>query len=61
MVQLSRRDNLVSRGGIVHVGEAEGRSRVTEAGPGSTDSNAMRVGEPHCRELEPDRRVAAPP
>ena len=31
---------------IVHVGEPEGRSRVAEAGPGSTNPNAVRVGEP---------------
>jgi hypothetical protein len=36
----------VSRVGIDHVGEPEGRSRVAEAGPGSTNPNAARVGEP---------------
>jgi hypothetical protein len=36
----------VSRVGIDHVGEAVGRSHVAEAGPGSTNPNAMRVGEP---------------
>jgi hypothetical protein len=50
---------LVSRVGIVHVGEAEGPSRVAEAGPGSTNPNGTRVGDPKFRELESARRVVA--
>src|SRR5262245_66546810 len=43
---LSRYGAMVSRVGIVHVGELEERSRVAEAGPGSTNPNEVRVGEP---------------
>jgi hypothetical protein len=35
---------MVSREGIDHVGEAEGRSRVAEADAGQTSPNAVRAG-----------------
>jgi hypothetical protein len=37
---------MVSRVGIVHVGEAAGRSRVAEADLGATNASAMSDGEP---------------
>jgi hypothetical protein len=51
-------ERVVSRVGIVHVGEPEGRSRVAEAGLDSTNPNEMRVGEPKFRQLEPDQLLA---
>jgi hypothetical protein len=55
---LSAYGRMVSRVGIVHVGEPEGRSRVAEAGPDSTNPNEMRGGEPNVRQLEPDSVLA---
>jgi hypothetical protein len=47
--------------GFVHIGEAEGWSRVADAGQAQTNPNETRVGEPNFRQLEPAGRVAAAP
>ena len=49
---------LVSRLGIEHVGEPEGRSHLPTDEAGETTPNVVRCGDPDVRQLEPDSRLA---